>query len=43
MCDQCGEMEGLLISDNINLELIQKLVDDGKIDMYAGKCNQNEL
>ena len=43
MCDQCGEMEGLLISDNINLELIQKLVDDGKIDLYARNCNPNEL
>lgn len=43
MCDKCSDMEALAASKNINLVLIQKLIDDNKIELYAGNCYPNEI
>ncbi len=43
MCEQCAEMEELAALKKIDLGLIQRLIDENKLDLYAGNCYPNEI
>jgi len=43
MCNKCCEMEVLVKNDEINLKLIEQLINNKSIELYAGNCFPNEI
>lgn len=43
MCISCNNVERLVAENKIDLELVQKMIDDNILELYAGNCLPEEI